>query len=203
MCLLSSMVFFWKISSLYSFFQSSSLLFDTLVHRNATVGSMSGIPLFVMYNHLAVTLCSVSLGFWYRNSFVSSTHSKCLATGVYTFTLASSLKISIASSIYFLIEISTLFSFVIVRSIPRRSCVLPRVIGRPLNFSFNTVNISLRTFDSLCEILLLSTYHPIVHWFPLIILFAMHLSYGFISKPISLSVLKYRSYHRKADFIHP
>ena len=148
-------------------------------------------------------MCSVSLRFWSRSSFVSSTHIKCLETGVFNFPLISSLKISIAYSICSLIEISTLFSFVIIRSIPRKSCELPCEIGRPLNFSFNTVNILLTSFDSSYEILLSSTYQPIVHWFPLIILFAMHLSYGFISKPISLSVLKYRSYHRKADFIHP
>ena len=130
------MAFFRKISSLSSFFQSSSFIFGTFVHSKTTVGSKSGLPFFVMYKHLSVTLCSVSLRFWSRCGFLSSTHSKCLDADVDTFHLISSPNISTASLICFLIEISDLFSFVIVRSIPRNSCEFPRVIVRSLNFSW-------------------------------------------------------------------
>ena len=101
MYLLSLMVFFRKFSSLSRFFQSYSFLFNTLVHRNATVRLMSGLPLFVIYNHLSVTICSVSLRFWSKSGFVSSNHSKYLAAGVDTFSLIYFPNIPIASSIFF------------------------------------------------------------------------------------------------------
>ena len=65
MYLLSSMVFFVKIGSLSSFFQYSLFLFDALVHRNSTVGSMSGLSLFfpsTYQSNCAVYFCVSSPG---------------------------------------------------------------------------------------------------------------------------------------------
>ena len=180
MYLLSSMVFFRKIISLSSFFQSLSFLFDALLHSNTSVGSVFGLPNFLIYKHFAVTLCSVSLSFWFRSVYVSSNHSKCLDAGVNAFSLISYPNITIASSICFLTSISTLLHFIIVMSITIKSCKIPCMIVRYQKVSLNIVNVLWTTFASLCEILLSSMYQIFLHWFPLNILFAMHLSYGFI-----------------------
>ena len=52
---LALMQSFRNCRHLFNFFQSSSSDFDTLVHKNCTVGSMSGLPLFAMNSNFAVT----------------------------------------------------------------------------------------------------------------------------------------------------
>ena len=59
------------------------------------------------------------------------------------------------------------------------------------------------TAGFLCDSLLSSIYQEIVHCLPSILLFATNLSYGFISKPTSLSVVDNRFYHNNADSMQP
>ena len=73
---------------------------------------------------------------------------------------------------------------------------------RPLLQTENPYTMSI-TFSSTCDTLLSSTYQHTVHWLPFIILFAVHLSYGFIMNPISVSVEEKSSYQRNALSIMP
>ena len=59
------------------------------------------------------------------------------------------------------------------------------------------------TLESTYEALLSSTYHSMVHCFPLMFLFATHLSYSFNIYPSDFKVCVYKLYHCSADSIHP
>ena len=59
------------------------------------------------------------------------------------------------------------------------------------------------TLECTCEALLSSTYHATVQWFPLIFLFATHLSYSFNIYPSGVNVCVYKFYHCSADLIQP
>mmetsp|Transcript_24680 Transcript_24680/g.38140 ORF Transcript_24680/g.38140 Transcript_24680/m.38140 type:complete len:290 (-) Transcript_24680:271-1140(-) len=87
--------------------------------------------------------------------------------------------------------------------IPKNTCSRPRVT----DISPNSASIACMTLVTTpvdkWEIKLSSTHHAIVHCFPLICLFATHLSYGLSSKPICWRVPVNSSYHKSADFMHP
>ena len=51
--------------------------------------------------------------------------------------------------------------------------------------------------------MLLSTYHAIVNFLYLMVIFMMHLSYVLIRNPCDFRVFEYRSYHIIEDSIHP
>ena len=55
----------------------------------------------------------------------------------------------------------------------------------------------------MCDTLLLSTYHAIVHFLLLMVIFSLHLSYVFTMNPCDFIVFEYISYHIIADSIHP
>ena len=59
------------------------------------------------------------------------------------------------------------------------------------------------TLESTCDALLSSTYHATVHCFPLMFLFATHMSYSFNIYPSAFKVCVYKLYHCSADSIHP
>jgi hypothetical protein len=63
--------------------------------------------------------------------------------------------------------------------------------------------MSLKTDTCTWETFKSSTYQHIVHCFPLIILLATHMSYGFITNPIPSSVDLKSLYHNNALLIHP
>ena len=65
-----------------------------------------------------------------------------------------------------------------------------------------TINIVF-TSSSTCDILLLSTYHAIVNCLSLMVLFSMHLSYGFIRNPYDFRGFEYISYHISAYYMYP
>jgi hypothetical protein len=56
---------------------------------------------------------------------------------------------------------------------------------------------------SMCDIFKSSTYQQIVHCFPLMILFATHMSYGFMSNPMSTKVEVNSLNHSSALCMHP
>ena len=58
-------------------------------------------------------------------------------------------------------------------------------------------------FSSVCNTLLSSTYHTGVHCLPFTVLFSMHISYEFSSKPFPIYVSDYNFYHCRADSVHP
>ena len=201
--LTSALVFRNQVINLFNFFQSSTSLFDTRVIKNATAVSMSGLDLFV-------TCSSFATIEWNTFAFSSSSFSassftfhKWFAQGEVTSNVYVGPNISNACSICSCCCIATNPSFRIFIWIPRKSCASPRVTASSPKCSVTLSMISVTTFESMCDILLSSTWNTTVHCFSLTILFATHVSYGLISKPMPFRVFTYKLYHNIADSMHP
>ena len=88
-------------------------------------------------------------------------------------------------------------------SIPRNLCFFPLDNVRltkcleivSMNFVLNS--------SSMCDTLLLSAYHYIVHCLTLIVIFSMHLLYRLAMNQCNFRVFEYRSYHNSSYSIHP
>ena len=203
MTLFISKVSFKYLRTLPSFFQSCSVLLLTLVHRNATVGSMSGLTLLDKCSNFATTEWKIADLPSSNSSDSSLMVNKFLSAGVAIFLDTSSPYASIASFICVCIDSDTVSFLLICIFIPRNWWLSPLVIvNSPKCFEISP-KIHVTTSSSSCDTLLSSTYQHIVHCFPLIILFATQRSYGFTWKPMPRSVSTYKLYHNNADSMHP
>ena len=87
--------------------------------------------------------------------------------------------------------------------LPRKVCSVIVLIVDPGKRFPIFATISSTTSCSKWDILLSSTYQATVHYFPFIVFFSTHMSYGFNTKPMSFRTLTNRAYHRRADSIIP
>ena len=87
--------------------------------------------------------------------------------------------------------------------IPSNTCLSPLVTAIFPNLASIFSMLLVTTLLSTWEIFVSSTYHVIVHCFPLMNLFATQRSYGFKTKPFPFRVLVNNSYHSSADFTQP
>ena len=112
---------------------------------------------------------------------------------------STSSNVSIASQICSFIFTPTVPSPLKCIFNPRKCNLFPRVTSNPEKRFSISAKTSDTTFFYLCVDLLSSTYQARVHWDPSISLLAIHLSHGFILKPMSVKVMVYDLYHRSAD----
>ena len=87
--------------------------------------------------------------------------------------------------------------------IPRKVCFFPLVIFISLKCVFIVSKSSSMTLESTCDALSSSTYHSMVHCFPLMFLFVTHLLYSFNIYPSAFKVCVYKLYHCSANSIQP
>ena len=87
-------------------------------------------------------------------------------------------------------------------SIPRNFCFFPIDTVRLPKFPAIVSVTFLITPSSMCDTLLPSKYHTIVHCLSLMVLFTMHLPYGLIRNLYYFRVFEYISYHGISDSMH-
>ena len=88
-------------------------------------------------------------------------------------------------------------------SIYRNLCFFPLDTVNFLKCLAIVSNYFVLTYSSMCDTLLLSTYHAIIHCLLFMVLFDIHLSYEFIANRCDFKVFDYMSYHNIADSMHP
>ena len=94
-------------------------------------------------------------------------------------------------------------SSVICMFVPIKVCFFPLVIFISPKCVFIVSKSSSMTLESTCDALFSSTYHATVHCFPLMFLFATHLSYLFNIYPSAFKVCVYKLYCCSDDSIQP
>ena len=124
---LSSIIFFTHTKYLFIFFQSSSSLLDTRLLIKYTNGSISWHELFIRYNNLDVTGWKIYLLSSSRSSDLSFTVKRQYFSGKYNLPLISPPNVSIDSSIFYFMYISTFFSFVIYMFTVIKDCFFPLI----------------------------------------------------------------------------
>ena len=115
--------------------------------------------------------------------FITDGKKSCEIARITTFNFRVLLRSYKAWSIWFDM-VSASFSLPINSiSIPRKSCFFPVVCSSFQNFSSILSTIIELTMLSICEMLLLSTNHPMVHLFSFVNLFEMQRSYELSLNP--------------------
>ena len=129
-CILDHLCFFFKNpNNLNNFFQSKISLLATLVHKKATVVSMSGRPRLQTYNNFATIEWKRSACLPTNFSASSSISKRRLVAGVETRSSTYSFAIAIASSNCCFISILTVLSFMNVMSMPKKIFLSPLVVS--------------------------------------------------------------------------